>query len=122
VKKIRVTASRSPERLLLFLWLLILAVRANLWWVDSFCRNRIRQYEFLLVYGFKSEINWEKMNISAISEENLMHDQDQFLLKRELGRLLMDFNKCSNPIYKEQIREDIVFLRSVIANEITPFK
>ncbi|MBM7693727.1 hypothetical protein JOC77_003171 [Peribacillus deserti] len=44
-----------------------------------------------------------------------MEDQEQFLLKRELGRLLMDLSKCSRPRYKKHIRQDIDFLRMVIA-------
>ena len=50
-----------------------------------------------------------------------MHDIEQFLLKRELGRLLMDLQKCSHPRYKEMIRNDIYFLRKIIANKDSPF-
>ncbi|WP_156319853.1 hypothetical protein [Bacillus sp. FJAT-18017] len=49
-----------------------------------------------------------------------MEEQEQFLIKRELGRLLMDLNKCADPICKDQIRKDIAFLRNVIAETITP--
>ncbi len=48
-----------------------------------------------------------------------MEDQEQFLLKRELGRLLMDLNRCTNPRYKKQIRKEIDFLRMVIATNVT---
>lgn len=45
-----------------------------------------------------------------------MNNREQFLLKRELGRLLMDYNKYSNPFRKKKIQEEIRFLRKIIAN------
>jgi hypothetical protein len=44
-----------------------------------------------------------------------MNKREQFLLKRELGRLLMDYNKCSNPFCRVKILEEIKLLRKVIA-------
>lgn len=52
-----------------------------------------------------------------------MWEQEQFLFMRELNRLLMEYKRCSNPFYKEQINEEIVFLTAAIADfETTPFE
>ncbi len=52
-----------------------------------------------------------------------MWEHERFLFKRELNRLLMEYKRCSNPLYKEQIQEEIGFLTEAIANyEITPFE
>ena len=45
-----------------------------------------------------------------------MNEQELFLLKREVSRLLKDFIRSSDPICKELIRQDVLFLCTVIAN------
>lgn len=50
-----------------------------------------------------------------------MNTGEKFLLKRELGRLLMDYNKCSNPFRKKKILKEIKLLRQVIANNSNHF-
>lgn len=44
-----------------------------------------------------------------------MKEKELFLVKREISRLQMDLNRCSNPILKELIRQDLRFLCSVVA-------
>ncbi|KKK38089.1 hypothetical protein WQ57_09695 [Mesobacillus campisalis] len=63
------------------------------------------------------------MNMSGNSEAKHVWEQEQFLFKRELNRLLMEYKSCSNPFYKEQIHEEIGFLTAAIADyETTPFE
>ncbi|MED4770781.1 hypothetical protein P9313_23680 [Cytobacillus firmus] len=51
-----------------------------------------------------------------------MKEQELFLLKRELNRLLLEYKRCSNDFYKELIREEIGFLTTAIADyETIPF-
>lgn len=45
-----------------------------------------------------------------------MQEKEQFLLEREIIRLLNDFNRCSDPVYKELIKEDVLLLSTVIAH------
>ncbi|WP_165976379.1 hypothetical protein [Bacillus salipaludis] len=45
-----------------------------------------------------------------------MNEQELFLLKREVSRLLKDFMMSSDPISKELIRQEVLFLCTVIAD------
>jgi hypothetical protein len=43
-----------------------------------------------------------------------MLKKEQFLLKREISRLLNDYQNCTEPLYKELVRKDVLFLSSVL--------
>jgi hypothetical protein len=61
--------------------------------------------------------------MSDNSEAKQVWEQEQFLFKRELNRLLMEYKRCSNPFYKEQIHEEIGFLTvAIVYYETPPFK
>ncbi|MBT2733695.1 hypothetical protein [Bacillus sp. ISL-7] len=45
-----------------------------------------------------------------------MHEHELFFLKKEVSRLLKDFIRSSDPICKELIRQEVLFLCTVIAN------
>ncbi|MFL8937276.1 hypothetical protein ACKA06_10795 [Rossellomorea oryzaecorticis] len=43
-----------------------------------------------------------------------MQKDEQFLIKREIRRLIQDLNNCYDSEYKELIREDITLLSTVL--------